>query len=145
MLFRSRTGEITEFCDNAGYVSPSDGNIIFGALNGIVVISPDQQLPSRNVGYEAPVKFTSLQINGVENADNLLLDDDGILRLSYKQNVFRLSFAALDYVNGEAINYWYRLEGYNGNWVNAGSSAEVTFNNLPPGKYTLKVKCRLDA
>lgn len=140
-----RTGEITEFCDNAGYVSPSDGNIIFGALNGIVVISPDQQLPSRNVGYDAPVKFTSLQINGVENADNLLLDDDGILRLSYKQNVFRLSFAALDYVNGEAINYWYRLEGYNGNWINAGSSAEVTFNNLPPGKYTLKVKCRLDA
>ncbi|MDE6528921.1 MAG: hypothetical protein K2L78_07735, partial [Muribaculaceae bacterium] len=32
-------GDIREFCDNSGYMSPHNGDLIFGALNGIVWVS----------------------------------------------------------------------------------------------------------
>ncbi len=56
-----------------------------------------------NEKFNAPVLFTSLEVNGVEDTGGLLCSDDGVLRLAYDQSMLRISFASLDYVNSETI------------------------------------------
>lgn len=57
-----------------------------------------------------------------------------------KSNSFNFSFAALDYANQENIQYFYKLEGLDTNWINAGTLRNVTYENLSPHKYTFRVK-----
>ena len=139
-------GDINEFCDNSGYISPQSGNLIFGALNGIVCVKKDAAalLPAPDSGLPAPeVVLTGLTVNGVD-----MLPDygrlEGNLEFNYNDDVISISFAALDYITGDYINYWYQLEGVSDKWINLGTSPTVTLSNLPPGSYTLRVRCEND-
>ncbi len=138
-------GDINEFCDNSGYISPQSGNLIFGALNGIVCVKKDAPLiPAADSGLPAPeVVLTGLTVNGVD-----MLPDygrlEGNLEFNYNDDVISISFAALDYITGDYINYWYQLEGVSDKWINLGTSPTVTLSNLPPGSYTLRVRCEND-
>ena len=61
------------------------------------------------------------------------------VRFTYKQNVFSVSFASDNFILPEKTKYAYRLEGFSTDWL-TNSSGEVTYTNLLPGTYTLKVK-----
>ena len=37
----------------------------------------------------------------------------------------------------------YMLEGFDKNWIDAGSNKRVAYSNLLTGKYTFKVKARI--
>lgn len=63
-----------------------------------------------------------------------------MLELNHDQNVFSISFRAIDYLNGNNQQYYYKLEGGNDQWINNGSSNTVSFANISPGTYTLLVK-----
>ncbi|WP_340202062.1 two-component regulator propeller domain-containing protein [Ascidiimonas sp. W6] len=62
------------------------------------------------------------------------------LKLPYNERDFTIEIAALDYTNPAKNKYAYWLEGYNTKWVEIGTRREVTFTNLSPGSYNLKVK-----
>lgn len=137
-------GDIREFCDNSGYLSPHNGDIVFGALNGIVWVSSEKGAAKH--GALPPLfYFNSLIINGLKRDIGDYISSSGELDLSSSKNSISLSFAALDYINGDDINYYYLLEGYNDQWVNLGTEPTVTFTNLPPGHYTLRVRYQGDA
>ena len=67
-------------------------------------------------------------------------DLGGNNRFSYKDNSINFSFVALDYANQKGIRYFYKLEGLDSNWISAGTSRSVNYGNLPPHKYTFRVK-----
>lgn len=54
---------------------------------------------------------------------------------------FTIDFALLNYTDPESNKYAYKLEGYNDSWqfLPTGNH-RATFENLPPGKYSLKLK-----
>jgi ligand-binding sensor domain-containing protein/anti-sigma regulatory factor (Ser/Thr protein kinase) len=54
-------------------------------------------------------------------------------------NMFTLGFAVLDLSIPSMNQYKYILEGFNEDWVEAGTKHEATFTNLSPGNYTFKV------
>lgn len=60
--------------------------------------------------------------------------------LSYKEDVFQLQFAALDFSLPEKNQYAYMMEGFDQDWIPAGSQHTVQYTSLPPGKYTFRVK-----
>ena len=63
------------------------------------------------------------------------------VKLDYKQNVFTVLFASDNYVLPEKTQYLYKLEGFNEDWMaGAADMHRVTYTNLAPGTYTLKVK-----
>lgn len=62
------------------------------------------------------------------------------LHLHYDQNQVRISYSAPDFTNTDKIIFAYQLEGFDTTWVNAGTRRGVTFNNLPSGKYTFRLK-----
>lgn len=137
------TGDIREFCDNAGYISPHNGDIVFGALNGIAWMSSERTAQQPAAAAVPRFYFNGLTINGSERNINEMLSR-GTLSLPSDAASVGISFTALDYINGDDINYYYRLDGYTDEWTNLGTDPSVTFTNLPPGNYTLRVKLQSD-
>lgn len=135
--------QVIEFCDNAGYRSPYDGDLFFGALNGIVRVSAEKtQFPGSS--GRTPFHFNALQINGRDRNLHDMLSEDGTLSLASDENTISISFSALDYIKGDDFNYYYMLEGYDDEWVNLGTDPHVVITNLPPGEYMLKVTYKSD-
>lgn len=86
-----------------------------------------------NVGYSDPraAKDSSTTLN--------TYGSHGI-ELPYNQNKVTFSYVALHYANPAQNKYAYLLEGYDKQWVQAGTQRSVTYTNLSPGTYTFRVK-----
>lgn len=132
--------KVVEFSDGAAYRDPQTGTLFFGGINGFVAIRADgrpEQL------YTPPVYFDKLSIFGEQyNLGEFLTRKKGteVLNLQYDQNFFSVSFASVDYLNGNNCTYFYKLKGLSDQWVNNGSESGVSFTNMAPGEYTLLVK-----
>ena len=50
-----------------------------------------------------------------------------------------VDFFASDYSNPQLIQYAYKLEGINPDWVISPEAHVASFTTLPPGKYTLRL------
>ena len=81
----------------------------------------------------------SVEINDDSPLKSSLFQTEKII-LSYTQNVFSFQFAALDYTSPQKIQYAYKMDGFDNDWVNSGSRRFVTYTNLNPGEYNFKVK-----
>jgi signal transduction histidine kinase/ligand-binding sensor domain-containing protein/ActR/RegA family two-component response regulator len=129
--------------NTAAVIKASDGNFYFGSKEGVVAFNPDSISDNRTI---PPVYFTGLKVmnaatsSGQErNVLNKNLAYEKGITLSYRQS-FTVSFAALNYSDSRKNQYAYWLEGIDEGWVYIGGKNEVTYTNLSPGKYVLKVK-----
>lgn len=68
---------------------------------------------------------------------NIMLSDE--ITLTYFQNIFSLDFTALNYRQPEKNQYKYIMEGFQEEWIDAGSDRKVSYTNLSPGEYTFRV------
>jgi diguanylate cyclase (GGDEF)-like protein len=62
------------------------------------------------------------------------------LELGPRDQVVTFEFAALDYAAPEKNHYSYRLEGFDPDWIELGPIRRVTYTNLDPGSYVLRVR-----
>jgi signal transduction histidine kinase/DNA-binding response OmpR family regulator len=124
------------------------GELIFGGPSGFNIINPDK---IRKSAYHPKIAFTGLQIlnNDVEPGEQInhrVLLQQSISKtqsidLKYKENVFSIEFASLDFSHSSRDKYAYMLKGFNPDWLYAdGNQRRVTYTNLDPGHYTFKVK-----
>lgn len=132
--------EVIEFSDGAAFVDTKSKEIFFGGINGFVSINKENYT---NEHYAPPIHYNDLVIFGNSVNFNNYLEkgsDSSVLNLSFNQNFFSLSFIALDYINGNDYDYYYKLEGLSNKWINNHSSHKISFTSIPPGKYTLQTK-----
>lgn len=118
------------------------GLIYAGTRKGMVAFHPDS---IHNNPFLPPVYFTSFSKYETIGAQTVTKDIKGIsnidqVDLSYKESTFNVSFAALNYRNSLKNTYAYQMEGLGDNWIEIGTKRELTFSDLSPGKYRLKVK-----
>jgi signal transduction histidine kinase len=66
--------------------------------------------------------------------------DNTPVRLNYSQNFISFDFAALDFHAPDRNSYAYQLEGFDREWVNAGTRHSTSYTNLPGGDYTFRVR-----
>jgi len=136
-----------EFNDNAALRTRA-GELIFGGPSGFNIINPSK---IEKPVYHPKIVFTGLQIlnNDVEPGerinDRVLLPQSlpqlQHIDLKYKENVFTIEFASLDFAHSARDKYAYMLKGFNPDWLYAdGNQRRVTYTNLDPGHYTFKVK-----
>jgi signal transduction histidine kinase len=59
--------------------------------------------------------------------------------LSYDQDFISFDFAALDYNKPEKNQYAYKLEGFDQDWIEAGTRPYASYTNVPGGNYTFRV------
>ena len=146
-VFDKRDGvQSTVFSENASFKDSND-RFFFGGVEGLTYFNADSITINR---FSPPIYFTNLTINnlpyefGFKGTDSSILakpfSETESITLDYKKSIFSIEFAALDYHAPDKIEYMYQLEGFNPDWVYAGKNRLVSFMNLEPGTYHLKVK-----
>ncbi|MFB9863863.1 hybrid sensor histidine kinase/response regulator transcription factor [Rufibacter immobilis] len=135
------------FNENAAYLTRR-GEVVFGGPNGFNIFQPDQ-LRSNSV---APAMvFTDFQLFSKSLGVGEAVDGSIILpqalsatkqiTLQHDQNMFTVEFAALNFFHAEKNQYQYMLEGFDKEWhTTDGNNRRITYTNLDPGQYQLKVK-----
>jgi serine phosphatase RsbU (regulator of sigma subunit)/ligand-binding sensor domain-containing protein len=131
-----------EFNQNAYARDDRTGELYFGGANGVTVFHPDSV---RANPYKPPIAFSSFTRYNTDDAAGKPIEERGIdarneIRISYKDNVAVIEFAALSYLNPSKNQYAYRLDGYSDQWIQLGGERRATFTNLDGGTYTLKVR-----
>lgn len=119
-----------------------NGRLFFGGINGFNDFHPDSM--SGNP-FVPPVVITSLKRYNLNNQSGDLIAEPGIalrnkVTFQHDDKILHFQFAALNFRNSDKNQYAYRLEGFNDRWIQLGSQREVTFTNLDPGDYTLRVR-----
>lgn len=136
-----------EFTHGAFY-KDRGGKIYFGGINGITSFSPEN---IGNVSKETSVWVTDFYIfnrpvhknslSGGKPVITTSVQDAKIFRLSYQDNTFSVVFSTLQYNNPEQISYQYKINELSTQWLSTEPGVNrVTYNNLPPGRYTFQVR-----
>lgn len=134
---------ISEFSDNAYWRCPFTNRLFFGGINGLTWIEP--QKDTELSVYEPDLLFTELYLYGkVQTMYEYNQDPTKKLTLQANQNTFEISFAVLDYINGENYDYSYILENYDTDWISLQKDNNISFTKLPPGEYILRIKYKND-
>lgn len=126
------------------------GMLYFGGINGFNAFNPreivDNTTPPR-------VVLTELQVSNIpvrpgeplsDGSGKVLLSrsllETRALELGWPHRKILLEFAALDYTCPEKNQYAYLLEGFESEWNYVGNRRFASYSNLPPGRYTFRVK-----
>jgi signal transduction histidine kinase/DNA-binding response OmpR family regulator len=120
----------------------TDGELLFGGLEGFNHFYPDRLTINRNVPQ---VILTDLKISnksvaaGSDAPIKEHISVAGEIHLNYKQN-FALGFVALNYTIPKQNHYAYKLDGFDKDWNYVGAANMASYTNLDPGEYTFRVK-----
>ena len=130
-----------EFTDRASCQLPN-GSLVFGSTDGITMFNPADIDTLRNI----PLKFCHLKIHNqmirpTEGAPiESMLDNCKEIRLKNSENSFSISYTALDFGEYERVHYYYKLDGFDTDWIDAGNRHAAGYANLPSGHYTFRVR-----
>ena len=117
----------------AGCRSP-DGRLWFGTIAGLAVIDPNH------------LQFNSL-VPAVQ-IEHVVVDLTHVFPIrSRNQSVelgpgahhLEFDYAGLSFTAPEKVRFKYRLDGFDKDWIDAGTSAEAYYTNLAPGTYLFRV------
>lgn len=125
-------------------IKDANGYIYFGGLDGFVAFNPTSFVPNK---YSPPVYIVQFELFNTivkpGDKDSPLkgaIEFTKEIELKYNQSTFSFSFAALSYVAPEKNQYAYMLEGFDHDWIHLEKAQKAGYSNIPPGKYTFKVK-----
>lgn len=133
-------GTVTDFNVSHGLLSGDynslastklkNGKLVFGGTLGFSILDPDAMSLNR---YKPPIVATGIKVNGDTSTINNLSS------LAFSDSTISIKFSALDYTFPEKNQYKYKLEGFDQDWIDNGTDRDITYTNLDPGSYTLRV------
>jgi len=120
------------------YTKLLDGKFLFGGSKGILLVQPEAFDVS---GYAPPVLLSELRVNGERNALGRLGQRGDSMALSAGDRSFSLEFTALDFADPQRLEYAYRLEPFDPDWIRTPASMRLaSYSNLDPGNYRLRIR-----
>ena len=125
------------------YLKLSSGELVFGGVHGFSLFDPKEITFNE---YAAPIHLTEVKLFGKTikpGIDSLLEKDISIsnsIELNYDQNMLSLEFSLLNYRVYKQNRYFYRLVGFDQDWIGPTSDNAVTYTNLNAGNYEFQVK-----
>jgi len=136
------------FSFGAAIKSKDGKKMYFGGLGGLNTFIPSEITNSK---FQPPIIFTKIKLfdREIHRGDTLngriLLQNEitktGEISLLHDENVMSIEFSALDFLIPENNIYSYQLIGFDkSETIVPSSKRQVTYTNLDPGSYTLKVQ-----
>lgn len=120
----------------------AQGRIHWGTMKGMYSFFPNamqQKHSIRKLLFADLFVAYQKQLPVTENY-NTHISQLKTLHLSYKQNIWGVSFDAICYNAPDAVEFAYKLDGFDRDWNYIDTKREITFTNIPPGTYTFYVK-----
>lgn len=125
-----------EFNSGARYLS-ADGEMFFGGINGFNAFRPEDIVYDMRAPTVAITKF--FKFNRETELDRPVPAMEA-LALSWRDSMIGFEFAVFDYAAPSKNRFRYRLEGFDSQWLELSGHNHVTYTNLDPGDYLLRVQ-----
>ena len=122
------------FCP-AGLKTKS-GLLWFPTTKGTMVVAPNTLTAETTM---PGVKLEEIFVDGVPDAANRVAEGVSPLRIAPGKHRVEFRYTGLCFDAPEAIRFRYKLEGWDADWVDAGTSRTAIYNFVPPGKYRFRV------
>jgi signal transduction histidine kinase/ligand-binding sensor domain-containing protein len=124
----------TYFNEGAIYYDSAANRLYSGARFSLIYFNPDQ-LVSSTVSIK-PLRIDELVLNG----EKLAYSSFDRLVLPYDPGNLQITYTAIDFENPGSIRYYYKMEGLDHDWVDAGTGRLAVYSRLREGKYRFLVK-----
>lgn len=111
----------------------SDGRLFFPTAKGVAIINPTR------IALKQPtaVLETALVNDTAFHANGAIIVPAGKGQLEF-------AFTAPSFASPERIAFRYMLEGFDKNWIEAGTRRTAYYTNIPHGQYKFKVEAGID-
>ena len=86
------------------------------------------------------VNNENFNLEKIKNKDPWTNIPKSTLKFPYYKNSVTFAYDVISYLDPENINFRYKLEGFNKEWINDTKDQKIVFQNLKPGKYRLRIR-----
>src|ERR1035437_5245421 len=119
------------YCDQNAFLDNDDGSVWIRTSKGLThFLHPATAAPRP---ADAPVVLTRLRLG------DLAVPLGGGVEVPYSRRSFSVGFAALTFVNEDAVRFRHRLLGLDPTWTETRQT-DAHYAGLPPGRFTLEVQ-----
>ncbi|MHC1702443.1 MAG: two-component regulator propeller domain-containing protein [Tenuifilaceae bacterium] len=122
--------KVSECNPTAQSLKARDGSLLFPTIDGIAQIDPSS-IPFNN--FIPPVIIEDLIV------DNVKINKNNYIEFQPGKKRFTFNYTAINLFEPEKVEFKYMLEGFEDEWVDAGSNRTISYTNLTHGNYTFKV------
>ena len=136
MRFGVADGMRISECSSGGHpeaIALQNGELWFATLKGIARVDP-AHMPMNRVPPQ-------VAIEGVE-VDDVAQSRVTALKIAPGHSHYEFDYAGLSFAAPQKVEYRYQLEGFDKDWVDAGTRRVAYYTNLPHGRYTFRVMAR---
>ncbi|HJQ26932.1 MAG TPA: two-component regulator propeller domain-containing protein [Blastocatellia bacterium] len=107
-----------------------DGRLWFPTIKGVAVVDPESIKINELI---PPVVIEQVIV------DQKPVPTGVAARFLPGKSKFEFHFTGLSYLAPEKVQFKYKLEGFDKDWVDAGTRRDAAYTNIPPGHYTFRV------
>ncbi|MBL8203842.1 MAG: hypothetical protein JNM09_06395 [Blastocatellia bacterium] len=134
MTFGTADGMETRECSGGGHPAgwkTADGKLWFATIKGVAMIDPanlklNQQPP--------PIAIERVVVDDREVAMN------APITLSPEKARFEFYYTGLSFIAPNKVTFKYKLEGFDPDWIEAGTRRVAWYTNIPAGQYRFVVR-----
>ena len=140
--YNRKDGVVQTNFNDGSVAQDAHGNLYFGSAKGLCCFSPDNVL---SIHRSPRPCITSLSLPGSMEGrkDSVVnLTNQKEITLKHYENTFTLTFNTLNYALNPYIEYSYKLEGMQNEWMTC-DEGQITLRDIPAGSYRLLVRSRM--
>lgn len=115
------------------FFKSKSGEMFFGGINGLTMFNPSE---IKDEGFAPEVKVEKIYSEGNS------IQVNSSIELGFQNNQFEVEFFMPDYRNTSKIQYSYKLEGFDEEWIFANDRNYANYTNLEPGNYEFNFMAR---
>ena len=131
-------------CNFNSAIKDNEGKLWFGTVKGVTTFNPRFE----KINYQEPsclitdikIFFEKTDLTPYATSLDSLSGLPINLKLPYAKNHVTLDFIGISQTNPDKVQYQFKLDGVDGDWVPITSKTEVTYSSLQPGDYTFHLK-----
>ncbi len=132
-LYGTADGMETNECGGGGHPAGwkgEDGKLWFATIKGVVMIDPAHLKLNTQ---PPPVAIEKIIV------DDQTFRAETSIELSPGKSRFDFYFTALSFIASQKNKFKYKLEGFDQDWIEAGTRRIASYTNIPAGRYTFRV------
>ncbi|MFK7972203.1 MAG: ATP-binding protein [Bacteroidia bacterium] len=138
----------TEF-NRASFYKRKNGTMLFGSMSGTYSFHPDsiyKQIQHQDNRKIVLLQYTQNSTNEAQSyVQTSSLHKLKSVDLDHHNRSIEFDFTLPDFKSKSNIVYSYKLEGFDAKWSELSSYNKLKYSNLPPGRYTLRIRGGADA
>ncbi len=145
--FSNLDGVDETMCSESAAITTSDNKILFGTMYGFYTV--DRKKLQNTTGSLLRLRITDFYLDNklmtprLDSTFQKYIPETMHVELPQAGSTVAFRFAALNYSLQHRIHYQYMMEGLDEDWHNADKSRTATYEDMPSGEYTFKVKAFL--